>query len=112
MALEPKKQPRGTGRVAFLAHADTFQKMIEDGYPVRAIYDEYSDRLGFGYPWFTKYVNKYLRKGKQDGHQKETQGQAKATNTTTAGRSAPAKPKKPVPFAHDPASGNTRDDLI
>ena len=54
----PKKVYRGAGRVAFLARLDDFRKLIDAGHPLRAIYDDYAEQLGIGYPQFTKYVGR------------------------------------------------------
>ena len=120
----PKKVYRGAGRVAFLARLDDFRKLIDAGHPLRAIYDDYAEQLGIGYPQFTKYVGRYVRKEKDDGHQRKggeqiaqpspspastggAGGQAKATPAT-----APKPGAKRPGFEHNPNSGNNRDDLI
>lgn len=107
MADEPKKVYRGAGRAAFLAHVDAFRELLDAGHPLRAIYDDYAERLGIGYPQFTKYVGKFIRKEKDDGHQRKAGG-------STGGKPAPEpKPGAKRPgFEHNPNSGNNRDDLI
>jgi len=116
--------------VAFFAHLDVFRKLLDEGHPLRSIYDSHSEKLGIGYPQFTKYVGRYIKKAKNDGHQKENLNQRQqppvATNPAT-GSGEQTKPnpanvtsgagiakarKKPVVFQHDPSSGNNRDDLI
>ncbi len=124
MADEPKKVYRGAGRAAFLAHVDTFRELLDAGHPMREIYDEYAERLGFGYPQFTKYVGRLIRKEKGDGHQKKGGEQiapATPSQASTGGERGPAK-GDPAPaakpgarrpgFEHNPNSGNSRDDLI
>ncbi|MGI4837305.1 MAG: TraK family protein [Janthinobacterium lividum] len=49
---------RGAGRVVFLARLDDFRKLIDAGHPLRAIYDDYAEQLGIGYPQFTRYVGR------------------------------------------------------
>ncbi|HHX3564566.1 TPA: TraK family protein [Klebsiella pneumoniae] len=125
MADEPKKVHRGAGRVAFLARLDDFRKLLDAGHPLRAIYDDFADQLGIGYPQFTKYVGRYInRKEKDDGHQREGTGQIAPPSPSPAptgaaggqarGGSTPAeKPGQKRPgFQHNPNSGNDRDDLI
>ncbi|WP_258086862.1 TraK family protein [Xenorhabdus bovienii] len=109
MGEQPCKTYRGQGRVTFLAHIDTFRTLLDAGHPLKAIYDDYRDRLQIGYPQFTKYVNRYIRKTENDGHQKkEGNGEEQATGAKNAQN---AKANRPG-FRHDPNSGNTRDDLI
>ncbi|HGC8067029.1 TPA: TraK family protein [Yersinia enterocolitica] len=123
------KTPRGHGRVAFLALVEDFRKLLDAGHPLRSIYDDHQERLGIGYPQFTKYVGRYIRKAKDDGHQRKgstEQGQTApqshspaptgAAGSGDGSSTAPAaKPssgaKRPV-FQHDPSSGNNRKDLI
>ena len=123
------KTPRGHGRVAFFAHLDAFRKLLDEGHSLRSIYDDHSEKLGIGYPQFTKYVGRYIKKVKNHGHQKENlkQGQqAVATNAATgtgqqssANSTAPtstletarAGKKEPV-FQHDPSRGNKLTDFV
>lgn len=121
MPDKPKKVYRGAGRATFLAHIDTFRELLDAGHPLRAIYDDYTEYLGIGYPQFTKYVGKFIRKKKDNGHQKKYGEQISpasnsmaSTGGSTAGKHTPEpKPgaKRPE-FDHDPNSGNYRDDLI
>ncbi|HFG3220794.1 TPA: TraK family protein [Escherichia coli] len=124
MADEPKKVYRGAGRAAFLAHVDAFRELLDAGHPLRAIYDDYAERLGIGYPQFTKYVGKFIRKEKDDGHQRKGGEQIAPANPSpastggaggsTGGKPAPEqKPGAKRPgFEHNPNSGNNRKDLI
>lgn len=57
---EKQSARRGMGRVAFLANEEKFRSLIEAGYPLRSIYQDYAASLGIGYPQFTRYVNRYL----------------------------------------------------
>lgn len=124
MTDRPKKVYRGAGRVAFLARLDDFRKLIDAGHPLRAIYDDYAEQLGIGYPQFTKYVGRYVRKEKDDGHQRKGSGQFTSQSLSPAptgvvrgqpehSATPPSKPgSKRAGFDHNPNSGNTRDDLI
>jgi hypothetical protein len=124
MTDNTNKRYRGSGRIGFFAHRDDFQRLIDAGHPLRAIYDEYRDALGVGYSQFAKYVRRYLQKASYDRHQREDEG-APQVPSPTAGRHAPARSPRPgeqpagTPtgkladtFVHDPNAGNTRDDLI
>ncbi|EAO2851304.1 hypothetical protein E2Y33_23275 [Salmonella enterica] len=124
MADEPKKVYRGAGRAAFLAHVDTFRELLDAGHPMRAIYDDHAERLGIGYPQFTRHVSKFIRKEKDNGHQRKGGEQIapaspSPASTGGAGGSTEGKPapelkpgaKRPG-FEHNPNSGNNRDDLI
>ena len=124
------KTPRGHGRVAFFAHLDAFRKLLDEGHPLRSIYDSHSEKLGIGYPQFTKYVGRYIKKAKNDGHQKESlnqgQQQTAATNpatgpgeqpkpspaTVTSSTGTQKSGRKPAIFQHDPLSGHNLDDLV
>jgi hypothetical protein len=80
------KTTRGHGRVAFFAHLDAFRKLLDAGYSLRSIYDDHSEKLGIGYPQFTKYVGRYIKIAKNYEHQKENlkqDQQAVATNAAT-----------------------------
>jgi len=129
MADTSSKTPRGHGRVVFFAHLDVFRTLLAAGHPLRSIYADHREKLGIGYPQFTKYVGRYIKKAKNDGYQKESlkQGQQaiapnaaagtsqqsstnSAASTSTAGTARAGK-KEPV-FQHDPKSGNKLDDLV
>ncbi|MGE4411070.1 MAG: TraK family protein [Sphingobium sp.] len=132
MTDSTKKVHRGSGRVAFLARLADFQRLLDAGHPMRAIYDDYGDELGIGYPQFTKYVGRYVRKSDHDRHENQapggevqtgqspsppTQGEGRnepATKPGGATSGAAAKPgtKPGDKFIHDANSGNNRDDLI
>jgi len=134
MTDDTKKVHRGAGRVAFLARLADFQRLLDAGHPMRAIYDDHRNQLGIGYPQFTKYVGRYVRKADHDRHQTRSgQGEAAAPQTTptpapssggtpspaspnpsAAGPGQqPARPAKPKGgFSHNPNSGNDRNDLI
>ncbi|EEJ6365847.1 TraK family protein [Escherichia coli] len=59
--LVRERHYRGAGRVAFLARLDDIRKLLDAGHPLRAIYKDFADHLGIGYPQFTRYVGKYIR---------------------------------------------------
>lgn len=130
MPEQVSKVHRGQGRVAFLARVDDFRNLLDAGHPLRSIYNDHKDQLGIGYPQFTKYVSRYIRKAKDDGHQKKgsTEGQKPAsqqghstaptgaTGGTVGASDSPDTKTQPGAkrpgFQHDPDSGNKRDDLI
>ncbi|NMZ00581.1 TraK family protein [Pseudomonas proteolytica] len=119
-----KKVYRGAGRVAFLARLNDFRKLIDAGHPLRAIHDDCAEQLGIGYPQFTKYVGRYLRKEKDDGHQRKGSGQFTSQSLSPDpigvvrgqpehSSTPPHKPgSKRAGFNHNANSGNIRDDLI
>lgn len=137
MTENTKKGHRGAGRVAFLARRAEIQGLLDAGHPLRAIYEARKDQLGTGYPQFTRYVRRYMRKPDDDRHQNRTgQGhptpQAPAPAATPAAgpeqhhpitgagpseqpgrqaKSTEAKSTRPK-FIHNATSGNDRDDLI
>jgi len=103
-----KQSRKGDGRVAFLAHINTFWELLNAGHTQRSIYDDHASVLGISYSQFSRYVGKYLPVKEGDHkHQikQATGGTPQATPVTSIGQ----KPSKPVPFAYDPNSGNDRD---
>lgn len=109
----------GAGRVAFLANIDKFRALLDAGHTARSIYDDHADVLGIGYQQFIKLIGKHIKGN--DGHQRKTNaaaGPAKTPSQPAATRNDhPAGTghvgkTKPVPFQHNPGSGNDRDDLI
>jgi hypothetical protein len=57
---KPKSGSRGAGRVAFLARVPDIKKMIDEGYTVKTIYQEYETQLNISYSQFTRYVARYI----------------------------------------------------
>ncbi|MGC3480187.1 TraK family protein [Pseudomonas aeruginosa] len=122
-----KQSRKGDGRVAFLANADKFRELLNAGHPQRSIYDDHAAALGISYSQFNRYVGKYLLAKEDDhghqtkqatggsGHQKPGAPQAAPAASSGGNASSTAntiterKPAKPVPFSHDPNSGNDRD---
>ncbi len=106
---------RGHGRVAFIAHREKINSMLEAGHSLRTIYDENREQLGIGYPQFTKYVARFIGTGTETKeHQK---GESVARTETNISSPAPTqrpeqRPKPNKGFSHDPNSGNDRNDLI
>ena len=52
---------RGAGRVSFLARKESIQKMLDEGYPLTAIYKQHKSDLNISYGQFTRYIQKYFR---------------------------------------------------
>ncbi len=118
MPDKPSKATKGQGLVAFFALIDDFQKLIDAKQPMRMIYDAHKERLGIGYPQFTRYVGRYIRKEKDNGHQRkgqEPEGQPITPASSTVAVSntrgeIPAitkseKPaRRPPVFEHNPDS--------
>lgn len=121
MTDTPKTERRGLGRAAFLARLDDFQRLLDGGHPMRAIYEDNKDALGIGYPQFTRYVSRYIRKADHDRHQREPRSGPAASSAPAGRESSPAAQPKPSghpaikpgssPF-YDANAGNDRDDLI
>ena len=61
MAEAPKTTSRGAGRVAFLARLDNIREMVQAGYPVISIYEQYGDGMGISYSQFARYVARYAQ---------------------------------------------------
>lgn len=134
MTEAPAKKPRrGAGKVAFLAHLETFKELFQAGHEQRTVFDQYENELGISYSQFNRYHAKYIGTGATaNGHQKEGRqqkqeapastpaastgalsGKGDASPTPSLGSSTGSKTGKQKPvFQHDPSSGNTRQDLI
>lgn len=54
------KKYRGGGRVSFLAHLESFKLELNQGWPMRAVYDRHSEKLNMSYMQFSRYVHKYI----------------------------------------------------
>jgi hypothetical protein len=121
----------GSGRVAFLARREDFQRLLDAGHSLRAIYEEHKAQLGIGYPQFTKYVSRYLQKADHDRPQTRDGSGAPAPAASanvpppSTPQPAPAPPPEPgdkpaarptskpqKPFVWDPMAAHTREDLI
>lgn len=67
MPSTPSKKPdrsgagRGIGRVAFLAHLQTIVPAIQQGHPLKGVFDEHQEKLGISYAQFTRYVARYVK---------------------------------------------------
>ena len=57
-----KKVRKGAGKVAFLAHMEGIKKMIEAGYPMISVFEEYESKMTVKEQQFGKYVRKYIRR--------------------------------------------------
>ena len=55
---------RGCGRVSFVAVMDEVRVEIERGVPLVRIYKAFEDRLDIGYTQFTKYVTRFIKRGR------------------------------------------------
>jgi hypothetical protein len=96
MADLKKRVRKGTGKVAFMAHLEGIKKMLDAGYPMISVFEEYEKKLSIKSGQFGKYVRKYVK-----GEVNNDSNHKQAKETTV--------PRKPggVPFKR-----NTRDDLV
>jgi hypothetical protein len=104
MADLKKKVRKGTGKVAFMAHLEGIKKMLDAGYPMISVFEEYEKKLSIKSGQFGKYVRKYIRSKPNEG---EKTAKAVETKTTKPGE----KEKRKIPFVHDANAGNS-DDFI
>ena len=56
---------KGTARVAFLAHRAEIEAELEAGWPMKAVYQKRSEKLGMSYQQFARYVNSVIRAAQQ-----------------------------------------------
>ena len=55
MSLLPqRKRMKGVGRVAFMARLDDITADLEAGWPIKAVYQKCSDKLGMSYAQFAR----------------------------------------------------------
>ena len=110
MKKNTKKRVKGAGRVGFLVKQDEFARMIEEGHPLRAIYNKHQDVLDISYSQFTRYVKRYIRTadhdtGRSDEHQKGQDAAADRARLTDNRNTGDA-------FTFDPTAGHRKEDYI
>jgi hypothetical protein len=130
MENESARTPmKGDGKVNFMAHLETFKKLLAAGHQQRRVFETHVNELGISYSQFNRYVNQYVGERNNDGHQKESHKQQQIpaiVPTTGIGKQTTENPvaadsntektqkagkKEPV-FQHDPTRGNKLDDLV
>lgn len=89
---------RGQNRVAFLAHLPKIRpEIIEEGWPLKGVYNRYAETLDMSYNQFVRYVNRYIL-------QKDAPNQGMSVPQTIVKEKAPPEP--PVQKAPEkPTSG-------
>jgi len=63
------KKFRGSGRVAFFKYKDDIRKaVVDEGYPVKTVYENLGGKMPISYQMFHRYVQRYvhLKTTKQD----------------------------------------------
>jgi len=87
-----RKNPWGSGRVAFFLYRDAIQRALDEGHSMAAIHRQHADALGIGYDQFANYVGQYLRR--------PAAGRAAVRKRSDdAPNAAPCPP--PIPTSHD-----------
>lgn len=51
---------RGENLVPFLAHLEKVRAEVEQGWPIKSIYNRYAETLDMSYPQFSRYVKRYI----------------------------------------------------
>lgn len=51
---------RGMGRVHFLALLPSIREALEQGWPMKSLFERHRDELRMSYPQFTRYVGTYI----------------------------------------------------
>jgi len=92
--------PWGTGRIYFLAHKDTIEALMLQGWPLKHIYSHLATQLnGLSYPMFTLHVKRFLGSSKFTTPTLQTP----STEIQTTTKPAPiAKFYRPGPRIPDP----------
>ena len=95
------RQPSRTGknRASFLAVRDDVRKALDDGWPVKVIWDTLRDegKIEFGYDAFIGYVNRLIRNVEPTPPAKPPADQVKADKPAPKAKAktdAPQEPKK------------------
>jgi len=132
MANESARTPmKGDGKVIFMAHLETFKKLLAAGHQQRRVFETHVNELGISYSQFNRYVNQYIGEKNSGEHQKESHKQRQQqtpatvpitaigkqpTENPVAAYSSTEKPqkaaKKELVFQHDPSGGNKLDDFV
>ena len=113
----PEKKPRGTARVAFIAHLNTITAALAQGHTALAVYQRHQAKLGsaISYPQFVRYV-RHLR---EDGVVAPPFGRSAvvAKGPTASPKPLPAPVEGSANTRHEPArprtfvyDGNPRQD--
>jgi len=92
------KQPSRTGknRASFLAVRDDVRKALDDGWPVKVIWDTLRDegKIEFGYDAFIGYVNRLIRNA-ETSLANPPGNQVKAEKPTPKTKTKPETPQNP-----------------
>ena len=67
---EKAKAQRGMGRVHFLALLPAIREAIEQGWPMKSLFERHHNELQMSYPQFTRYVGVYIT-GKPPARRKD-----------------------------------------
>lgn len=99
-----KRRYKGQGKVEFLANMDRIRSELQQGWPIRAIYDRLSEEgmIHCGYDQMLKYVRELIRgrPGEKTSAQKTA---AQTENEVEKQQEGPVKVTSDVKkFKHDP----------
>lgn len=66
---QPEKRRKGEGRALFLARVDVIRTEVQQGWPVKTIYERHKSDLYMSYPQFWRYVSSLIlkREPKENG---------------------------------------------
>ena len=88
MSLLPqRKRMKGVGRVAFMARLDDITADLEAGWPIKAVYQKCSDKLGMSYAQFAR-VRRPDRQAGQSPECRKPQANTASGNAVTRSGSA------------------------
>lgn len=105
-ATAPKRY-KGEGKVAFLANLSSIRTLIEEGWPIQAVYDKHRDKVNIKYMQFHRYVSKYIKDAPAGNGPKEAAPvigmppvptPVGSTKDTTATQEKPLAPTTSVPM--------------
>jgi len=93
------RQPSRTGknRASFLAVRDDVKKALNDGWPVKVIWDTLRDegKIEFGYDAFIGYVNRLIRNVESPPPAKSPADKVKADKPAPKAKAKPDAPQEP-----------------
>lgn len=101
---EKEEKARGAGKVAFWAHKDSIERMLEAKHTVMATFRAHKKEVNIEYAQFRRYVNELIRKT-QDENQSTPKVETKPK------KEKGTKPQK-EPFIYNANSGNIDDGLV
>ncbi|WP_049975937.1 TraK family protein [Azospirillum sp. B506] len=111
---QPKKRRKGEHRALFLTRIDVIRTELQQGWPVKSVYERHKSELQMSYPQFWRYVSSLILKGTPKGSGTAPPHEAVPPPVGTP-EQPPAKPTDPDggpvirQFEYNPRAKNPED---